>query len=105
MDIDEIRAKKLADMQAQVQNQAQEEAQFETQLAQLETIIKTKMTKDAILRLGNLKAAHPTRATQAVAIIAQFIQSGNVQIIDDALLKEILERLQPEKKEFKITRK
>lgn len=105
MDIDEIRAKKLADMQAQAQNHSQEEAQFASQLAQLETIIKTKMTKDAITRLGNLKAAHPTRAAQAIAVIAQFIQSGKVQIIDDALLKEILEQLQPEKKEFKLTRK
>lgn len=105
MDIDEIRAKKLADMQAQAQDHSQEEAQFASQLAQLEVIIKTKMTKDAITRLGNLKTAHPQRAAQAAAIIAQFIQSGKVQIIDDALLKSILERLQPEKREFKIIRK
>lgn len=104
MNIDEIRAKKLADMQAQMQDQS-EETQFASQLAQLEAIIRLRMTKEAITRLGNLKAAHPTRAAQAIAVIAQFMQSGKIQIIDDIILKDILERLQPEKKEFKFTRK
>lgn len=105
MTLDEIRARKLAALHARAQEQAQEDAQFASQVAQLEAIVKMRMTKDAITRLGNLKAVHQERAIQAIAVMAQMIQAGRVQTIDDATLKEILGRLQPEKKEFKIIRK
>ncbi len=105
MTLDEIRARKLAAMQARAQQQSHEDVQFAQQLAQLEAIVKTHMTRDAIARLGNVKAANPERAAQAIAVMAQLIQAGRVTAVDDATLRGILERLQPEKKEFKITRK
>ncbi len=105
MNLDEIRARKLAAMQTRAQERTREDAQFASQVAQLEAIIKTRMTKDAIARLGNVKTAHPERAVQAIAVMAQLIQAGRIATVDDATLKDILERLQPEKKGFRITRK
>ncbi len=64
------------------------------QVALLEGIAKKNMTKEAIARHGNLKIAHPETAIQAVAMIAQAAQLGQISkpICDEefkALLIEI----------------
>jgi len=39
-----------------------------------------------------------------LAILAQAIQQGQIQKVDDPTLKEILKKLSPKKKEIKIKR-
>ena len=91
-------------MQA-LQEQAQQEAQMQQQVAQLETIVKTLFTKEALSRYGNLKAAHPEKAVQVLAAIGQMMQQGKAQKITDEDLKKILTLLTPKTKQIKITRK
>ncbi|MBS3127579.1 hypothetical protein J4410_00355 [Candidatus Woesearchaeota archaeon] len=79
-----------------------EEAQ--QQLAQLEQIIKSRFTKEALQRFGNIKAAYPEKASQVILILGQALQKEEFPVIDDQLLKQVLIRLQ-EKKEMNITRK
>lgn len=63
------------------------------------------MTKEAITRYGNLKSAHPEKAIQAITIIAQAVQSGQMkEKITDEQLKRILLQLQKPRKETKIKR-
>lgn len=105
-ELEKIRKKKLEKLQQmqnnEVQNQASEESQAKEQIAQLEMMVKQVLTKDALIRYGNVKAAHPEKAMQLLAVIAQGIQQGQVQNIDDETLKQILIKLTPQKKEFKI---
>ena len=96
----ELRKKQLEDMQ----QQAQEQQQLQQQIQQLEIMVKQALTKEALERYSNLKTAFPDRAVQLLVILAQAMQSGQITKIDDNTLKELLRRLTPEKKEFKIKR-
>ncbi len=80
----------------------EEQMQLQQQIEQLEIVVKQKMTKQALERFGNIKSAHPEKAIQLLAILGQAIQAGKIEEIDDDQLKEILMKLTPEKKEFKI---
>lgn len=103
MDINQIKERKMQDIQDQLQSQA-EEAQLQEQIEQIEAIAKSRMTSDALVRYGNVKVAHPEKAIQVLIILSQFIQSGKVNKIDDKFLKVVLERI-TQKREFKIRRK
>ena len=96
----ELRKKQLEDMQ----QQTQEQQQLQQQIQQLEIMVKQALTKEALERYSNLKTAFPDRAVQLLVILAQAMQSGQITKIDDNTLKELLRRLTPEKKEFKIKR-
>jgi len=107
-DIDEIRAKKLAELQntqqQNAQEQAQEQMQMQQQIEQLEAIVKQVMTKEALERYGNLRTAFPEKAMQILVLLAQAIQQGQLEKVDDSTLKEILKKMTPKKKEFRIKR-
>ena len=104
-DLDEIRKKKLEELMSSQQEQLQEQAQVQQQVDQMETVVKQFLTKDALTRYGNLKAAHKEKALQLLVVLLQAIQKGQVQDkIDDTLLKKILGEITPKKKEIKIKR-
>lgn len=107
-DLEEIKRKKLEELQEQqeeiLNQQAEEEIQAQQQIQQLETVVKQIFTKKALERYGNLKIAHPEKAVQLLVILAQAIKSGQIKKLDDNQLKELLREMQ-EKKEFKILRK
>ena len=96
----ELRKKHLE----QMQYQSQEQEQLQQQVQQLEMMVRQALTKEALERYGNLKTAFPEKAVQLLVILAQALQSGQIKTIDDETLKEVLRRLTPKKKEFKINR-
>ena len=102
--MDELEAIRLRKIQ-ELQGQAQEQAQFQNQIQQLENIVRTILTKEALERYGNVKAAHPEKAMQLLAMIGQVMQKGNIKKISDEELKKMLIAIQPKVREMKITRK
>lgn len=109
-DLEELRKRRMEELQQQMQPQQaqdfQEQLQLQKQVEMLEGIAKQNMTKEAIIRYGNLKSAHPEKAIQILAMLAQSIQQGQItEKITDEKLKNLLIQLQPAKKEFKITKK
>ena len=108
-ELNQIKQKKLEELQKQMGQQAEqqiaEETQIKQQIEQLESIVKTKLTKEALERYGNIRAAHPEKAVHALIVISQLMQTGQSEMIDDSTLKKILKRLTPQKREFKIRRK
>ena len=108
-ELEQIRRKKLAQLQRsqqeKLQQQVQEEFQLQQQIEQLELMVKQALTKEALQRYGNLKAAHPEKAMQLLVVLAQAMQQGQINQVDDKTLKQVLIKLIPEKKEFKIKRK
>ena len=103
-DIEEIKRKKLEELQRQQQFDS-EEADIQQQIAQLELLVKKVLTKKALQRYGNLKTAHPDTAVQLLVLLGQAIQSGQIKTVDDDALKNLLMRLQPKKHKFKMIRK
>lgn len=88
------------------ENQYNQYLEVQKQFDALEQTVKKYLSKEAIARYGNLKAAHQEKAVQIVSVLAQLIQSGQItEQISDETFKSILLRLQQPKKEFKITKR
>ena len=104
-ELDELKKKRMEELQKQALQEQDERAQFEQQVAQLEAVVKSLFTKEALSRYGNLKAAHPEKAVQLLVAVAQMVQSGKIKKIDDNELKQMLMKLQSKVKQIKITRK
>ena len=107
--LDEIKKKKLEEMmglqQEKMQEQQQEQQKAQEQISQIESVVKQFLTKDALMRYGNLKAAHQEKALQLLVMLFQAIQKGQVKgKIEDSLLKKILEQITPKKREIKINK-
>ncbi len=111
--IEELRKKKLAEIQDKqaaeaeqqeaLQKQFEQQARMQQQVEMLEGIAKQFLSKDAAERYGRVKIAHPALAIKIVALIAQAAQAGQLQNqISDAQLRELLIRLQEGKKEFRF---
>ena len=96
--MEDIKRKKLEELQAVHSH----EEQLRQQIEAAESLVKSKLTKKALERLGNIKVAHPEIYFQAVALLTNLIQTGKAGEVNDVQLKEILKMMSPKKKEFKI---
>jgi programmed cell death protein 5 len=105
-ELDEIRRRRMLEMQQRV-NQEQQRAQAQQQLeAQKQAILRRILTQEARQRLTNLKMVKPDFANALELQLIQLVQSGKVQTpITDVQLREILVRLQGQRREIKITRR
>ena len=101
-ELEDIKKRKLAQLQNQAMQEQNEKQEFLQQVNQLESVVKTRLTKEALSRFGNLKTAHPEKASRALTVIANIIQKNNSLIIDDKMLTDILLQLTPQKKAFKF---
>ncbi|ASJ02511.1 hypothetical protein A3L09_04205 [Thermococcus profundus] len=107
-DIEEIRKRKLMELQKKYleQQKAQEEAiKQEMELeAQLEAIMRKILTPEARERLGRVKLVKPELARQVELILVQLYQAGQIrEPIGDDKLKRILAQIDARtRKEFRI---
>ena len=116
-DLDEIRQKRMAELQAQqaaMQNQAQQQAMAQAQQqeaqaqfeAQKKQIIAQIMTSEARNRLSNLKLTKPEHVNQIELQLIQSAQAGSLRgKVTDDQLKVLLRQIAGQKREIKITRK
>jgi len=105
-ELEEIRRRRMLEMQqrmAQDQQRAQAQQQLEMQK---QSILRRILTPEARQRLTNLKMVKPDFANTLELQLIQLVQSGKVQTpITDEQLREILMRLQGQRREIKITRR
>jgi len=105
-ELDLIRQRKLQEMMARQQQSAVEEEQAKQAEAQRQQILRQLLTPEARERLSNLKMARPEVAESVENQLIMLAQSGRIrQQIDDATLKELLQRIIPKKREIKIERR
>ena len=116
-DLDEIRQKRMAELQAQqaaMQNQAQQQAMAQAQQqeaqaqfeAQKKQILAQIMTVEARNRLANLKLTKPELVNQIELQLIQSAQAGSLRgKVTDEQLKVLLRQIAGQKREIKITRK
>ena len=116
-ELDEIRQKRMAELQAQqaaMQNQAQQQAMAQAQQqeaqaqfeAQKKQILGQIMTPEARQRLANLKLTKPDLVNNIEIQLIQSAQAGSLRgKVTDDQLKVLLRQIAGQKREIKITRK
>ena len=95
----------LEETRQQKMQQMQQEQKLMQQIQQLETLVKSRMTKEAVQRYGNIRTANPELSIQILALLGQLLQTGKVDVIDEEKFKEIMLRITPQKREFRLRRK
>ncbi len=105
-DAEAIKKRKLEELQKQALSEEQarqQKIEFELQKQQ---IMRALLTPEARERLARVKMARKEEGEQIELLLIQLYQQGKItKQVDDAMLKQILERaLLSNKKEFKIRR-
>jgi programmed cell death protein 5 len=108
-DIDEIRRKRMQQIQQQAAQQSSEAESQEQMRRELEAQKRQAMmqllTPEARARLANIRLTKPEFVDQIEIQLIQLAQAGRVQSqITDDQLKELLRKLIGKKRDIKITR-
>lgn len=83
-----------------------QQAESDRREAERAEILRRIMTPEARERLGRIRLAKPDVANAVEQQVIALAASGRLQrMIDDATLRALLERIMPEKREIKITRR
>lgn len=107
-DIEEIRKKKLLELQkrlAEQQKEEEERARQEMELeAQLDALMRQILTPEARERLARVKLVRPELARQVELILVQLYQAGQItERITDEKLKKILAQIEARtRRDFRI---
>jgi len=103
---EEIRKKKLEEMQRRAQEEQQMEQQRQSEEIQKQAILRGLLTPEARERLGRVKMARPDYGSQVETLIVQLAQQGRIkQKIDEPTLVGLLKQIQGQvKKDFNIRR-
>lgn len=103
-ELERIRQKKLAELQDSVDDQKVERAQERLE-AQKQALLRTILTTEARQRLTNIRMVRPEFAEQLELQLIQLAQTGRLKTpINDDQLKDILRRMQSQKRDFTIRR-
>lgn len=106
-DLKRLRARRLAEIQAQQQQQEElQRAQKEAE-RQKQELMRKVLTPEARLRLNNIKMVRPEFAQQVELQLLQIAQTGRVRLpIDDETLKKLLAQIQSQqsKRDIRIRR-
>ncbi len=106
-ELEELRRRKLQELAAQ-QEQASEVRERQAALeSQRQAILRGILTPEARERLGRLRTAYPQVAATVEQQLIMLAQSGRLgnQRIDDDTLRQILEKVVPQKREITIQRR
>ncbi|MDG6219587.1 MAG: DNA-binding protein [Candidatus Thermoplasmatota archaeon] len=108
-ELERLRKKRAKELQQQInaeesiEDQRAEEQQFEEQK---KTILRSILTTEARERLTNIKLARPAVGEQIENQLIMLAQSGRLQQkITDAILRELLAKIMPKKRDINIKRR
>lgn len=108
-ELDELRQKRLRQLQAMQQQGQQQSVQQQLQAQQMEEqidlIMRQIMTPEARERLANIRMARPEFARQVEILLIQLYQGGRLKQLTDEQFKALLAKISGTKRESKIQMK
>jgi programmed cell death protein 5 len=108
-ELEDLRKKKLQELQQQaaLQESMEEQEEQQKQLEeQKKAILRKILTTEARERLGRIKVARPQVAETIENQLIMLAQSGQLKNkINDEQLRMLLSKIVPKKREFKIKRR
>jgi len=109
-ELENLRKKKLQELQQQTELQQDLEEEQESQKKQFEEqkkkILRSVLTADARERLGRIKVARPEVAESIKNQLIMLAQSGQLKNkINDEQLRMLLAKILPKKRDIKIRRR
>lgn len=109
-ELEELRRRKMAELQAQAQQEegahAQEAARREQYEAQKASIMRAILDPEARERLARVKMARPDVAESLEGQLVSLYQQGRIRgTIDDNTLKQFLARVTPKSRDISIERR
>ncbi len=105
-ELEAIRRRRLQELQAQAGNQVQADEQERAAQAQVQAALRQILTPEARERLGRFKMARPEFAQSVEKQLVMLAQNGRLSgPVNDGMLKEILNKVLPQKKEINIKRR
>lgn len=104
-ELEQLRRKRLAELQMQAAQQAQEEEERRKAEAVRSDILRQLMTPEARERLGRLKMAYPKETEDIENQLIQLAQTGRLnRPINDEEMKQLLAKVMPKRREINIRR-
>ena len=104
--LEELRRRKMAELQQQAQNQEVQQAQRAEAAAQRDAIMRVILEPEARERLARVRMARPDIAESLENQLLSLYQQGRVRgKIDDATLRQLLARVTPKSRETTIERR
>lgn len=104
--LEELRRRKMAELQAQAQNEQSASAQRAEAAAQRDTVMRAILEPEARERLARVRMARPDIAESLENQLLMLYQQGRVRgRIDDNTLRQLLARVTPKSRETTIERR
>jgi programmed cell death protein 5 len=105
-EIEALRQKRMMELQRNLSKEEQRHQMQQQVEMQKQTLLRRILSPEARQRLTNLKMVKPEFAKQIELQLIQLAQAGRLSIpVTDDQLKEILARLQSQRRDIKIRRK
>jgi programmed cell death protein 5 len=103
--LEELRKRRMLELQQKMTQERQQAKAEERLELQKQALLRRILTPEARQRLANLKMVRPEFASQIELQLIQIAQQGRIELpIDDDRLKEILMKLQGNRREMRIRR-
>ena len=105
-ELEALRQKRMAEMQQNGQQQAEAQERARQMEIQKQALLRQILTPEARDRLANVRVANPEMANVVEMQLIQLAQSGRLKgMISDAMLREILMKITPQRREITIERR
>lgn len=109
-ELDQIRKKRFSQIQDEerasgVNEETVARAQDDEFQAQRQMILRKILTPEARMRLSNIRMAKPDVVKSLEDQLIQLAGSGRIGVVDDSMLKQLLRKIMPRKREINIERR